>query len=76
MAVNHKTNTANCQESTSEKPYVNMRQEADTPEKCYKNTDRISQFENKYRAVVPDNDKNKLLFCHISVSKELFINFH
>ena len=34
-----------------------MRQEADTTEKCYINTDSVSKFENKDKPVVTDNDK-------------------
>ena len=55
-AENHKTNTAKCQESTSEKQYINMRQEADTIEKCYTNTDSVSKFDNKDKPLVTDND--------------------
>ena len=40
-AEKHKTNTSYFQESTSEKQYINMRQEADTTEKYYTNTDSI-----------------------------------
>ena len=37
--------------------YINLRQEADTPEKCYTNTDSISKFENKDKPAVIENDK-------------------
>ena len=37
-AEKHRTNTAKSKESTSEQQYINMRQEAETPEKCYTNT--------------------------------------
>ena len=36
-AEKHKINTVKCQMSTSEQQYINMRQEADTTEKCCTN---------------------------------------
>ena len=36
-AEQHRTNTADSQELTSEQHYINMRQEAYTPEKCCTN---------------------------------------
>ena len=53
---NRKTNTDIRQEPTSEKHYVNIRQEAGTTEKCCTNTDSILNFENKDKATVTDND--------------------
>ena len=44
-------------ESANGKPFVNTRQEADTPEKFYINTDSISKFENKDKPRVTDKDK-------------------
>ena len=55
-AKNHKTKTANCWESTSEEHYINMRKEADTPEKCCTYTDSISKFENNDKPMVTDSD--------------------
>ena len=55
-ADKQRTKTANNQESMHQQQSVNIRQEADTPEKCYTNTDSTSKFENKNRPTVTAND--------------------
>ena len=52
-----RANTANRQVSISEQQYMNMKQQAYTPEKYYTNTDTKSKFENKDKPMVTDNDK-------------------
>ena len=53
-------NTGNCQGSRYEQHYTNMMQEAERPQKCYTNTDNISNSDTKDGQMVIDDKNNKI----------------
>ena len=56
------TNTATCQGSRCEQHYTNMMQEAETPKKCYSNTDSNQTLDSKDKPMVIANEKENKLF--------------
>ena len=52
--------SAICQNSRHAQHYTNMMQKADRADKCYANTDRISEFENKDKPMVFDKEPNTI----------------
>ena len=57
---NCSTNTAICHNSRHVQHYTSMMQDADRAEKSYANTGSISEFENKDKPMVIDNESNTI----------------
>ena len=59
-AINCIMNTAICEGSRHDQHNTNMMQQADRAEKCYVNTDSISKFDNKDKAIINNKESTTI----------------
>ena len=60
-------NTANCHSSLCEQHYINVLQEAERTQKCYRNTDNNSKSDNKDKPMPIDSEKDSKINSFLPV---------